>query len=255
MELNAALIIPDCHRPYHHVRAYNLMLEVAQSLGESLKEILILGDFLDVYHASSHPKHPEVQKTLVEEIEDARSALDELQYLFPDTKKVYLEGNHENRIERYLVDKAPGLFGLTSIRHLLEIDQRPNFTFLDYNANQLYQVLNSKLYSRHVPPGSSAKAAAAKALCSLVYGHIHRIEESHIVGIDGTNHVAFSVGWLGDKRKDKVFGYVPYHHQWQLGFGVVFVEPSSGLFFHQKIHILESGNKLCCVFNGKIFKG
>jgi hypothetical protein len=85
----------------------------------------------------------------------------------------------------------------------------------------------------------------------VVYGHIHRIEESHIVGLDGTNHVAFSVGWLGDKRKDKIFNYVKGHWQWQLGFGLVWVDPATNYFYHQKIHILDN---YTCVVNGKKYK-
>ena len=108
--------------------------------------------------------------------------------------------------------------------------------------------------ARHEPLSSSAKATASKALCSLVYGHIHRIEESHIVGLDGTNHVCFSVGWLGDKRKDKIFDYVKGHWQWQMGFGLVYVDTKTRIFFHHKVHILEVGNKVFCLVNGKKYE-
>lgn len=252
VDLVPCLIIPDTHRPFHHVKAYSLCMEVAQYVG--VKEIYILGDYADFYSVSSHSKDPRIFSMLEEEVVDVLAGLQELDDLFPRAKKVFIEGNHEWRLERYLTQQAPALFGVTSTYNILEFDKRPNWTFVPYGPNQSVQVAGSKLVARHEPLASSAKATASKSLCSLVYGHIHRIEESHLVGLDGTNHVVFSVGWLGDKRKDQVFSYVKTHHQWQMGFGLVWVDPSTGLFYHQKIHILEHGKTLTCVVNGKRFK-
>lgn len=251
MELETVLIVPDVHKPFHHVKAYNLMLKAAQFINP--KHIYILGDYADFYSVSSHQKHPEVFSMLKDEVVNVLMGLDQLDEMFPDAKKVFIEGNHEHRLERYLCERAPALFGVTSIEHVLELSGRPNWKFVPYGPNQQCAVAGSKLIARHEPLASSAKATAAKALCSLVYGHIHRIEESHIVGLDGSNHLSFSLGWLGDKRHDKVFDYVKNHHQWQLGFGLVYVDPKSHLFFHQKIHILEFGSKVQCVVNGKRF--
>lgn len=252
--LKLALLIPDTHRPFHDRRAYKLMISVAEFFYDQgvLSEICILGDYADIYYLNGHgPKDPAIITTLVHEIEDINDGLDELDRLFPKAKKKYIQGNHEYRFERYIQNKCPELFGITQFDHLIKIPQRSNWSYINYGPNQSYQVLGSKLTARHEPLASSAKATASKALCSLVYGHIHRIEESHLVGLDGTNHVCFSVGWLGDKRNDKIFGYVKSHHQWQLGFGLVFVDPKTGYFYHQKVHILDN---YTCVVNGKIFK-
>lgn len=248
--LKCALIIPDTHRPFHDKRAYNLMLEVATS--QKIDEVVILGDYADFYSVSSHAKDPRVFHMLEDELVDVLAGLNEIDVLFKNAKKVFLFGNHEFRFERYLVDKAPALFGVTSLEHLFEINRRPNWLTVPYGPNQKYSVLGSKLTARHEPLAPTAKGTASRALCSLVYGHIHRIEESHLVGLDGTNHVCFSVGWLGDKRQDQVFSYVKNYHQWQLGFGLVYVDSSTGYFYHQKIHILDN---YTCVVNGKKYKG
>lgn len=247
--MKLALVIPDTHRPYHDVKAYNLMMEVASFLKPN--EITFLGDYADFYCVSSHAKDPRILKMLIEEVEDVIDGFDEIDKTFPDAKKVFLEGNHEFRLERHLIDKAPALFGITSVEHVLKIDGRPNWRFVPYAPNQNHKILGSRLNARHEPLGTTAKATSQRAMASVVYGHIHRIEESHIVGLDGSNHVAFSVGWLGDKRKDKVFHYVKHHWQWQLGFGLVWVDPSNGYFYHQKVHILDN---YTCVVNGKKFK-
>jgi len=225
------------------------MIKVAQFINPH--EIVIGGDYADFYNISSHAKDPRIFQLLVDEVEDVRKGLDQLDKLFPRAKKIYIEGNHENRLERHLTDNAPALFGLTSTEHLLDINRRPNWKFVRYSPNQSYKILNSYLRCKHTPLSTSAKATATKALCSLAYFHIHTIEESHIVGLDGTNHVCFSVGWLGDKRYDKVFDYVKNHHQWQLGFGIVRVDPKTKYFYHQKIHIMDN---YTCVVDGKLFK-
>jgi hypothetical protein len=252
MMLRVSALIPDCHRPWHDKKAYSLMIKVFKWLYQNnqLNEILILGDYADIYNLTGHGKDAGVVNSLVNEIDDVNEGLDELDFLFPKSKKVYLQGNHEYRFERYINSKCPELFGITQFDHLIKIPQRTNWKYINYGPNQSYKVLDSKLTARHEPLASSAKATASKALCSLVYGHIHRIEESHLVGLDGTNHVCFSVGWLGDKRNDKIFGYVKSHHQWQLGFGLAYVDEKTGYFYHQKIHILDD---YTCVVNGKKF--
>jgi predicted MPP superfamily phosphohydrolase len=248
--LQLALLIPDTHRPYHDRKAYSLMIKVAKALKPD--EIIIGGDYADIYSLNGHGgKNPVLPSTLVEEIEDVNSGLDELDKLFPKARKVFLQGNHEYRFERYIFDKCPELFGVTEFKNLIKIDQRINWKYVHYGPNQQYRVLNSKLKAKHTPLGTSAKATATKALCSLWVNHIHTIEENHIVGLDGTNHVCFSVGWLGDKRKDDIFGYVKNHHQWQLGFGLVYVDPVTKYFFHHNVHIMDN---YTCVVNGKLYK-
>lgn len=245
-----ALLIPDTHRKWHDRRAYRLMMKVARWL--KIHEIIILGDYADIFSLNGHGnKDLSTSSLLMDEIADVNEGLDELDRMFPKAKKVYIQGNHEYRFERYIEKNCPELFGVTQFEYLIKMNQRPNWKFVPYGPNQAHKVLGSKLTARHEPLANNAKGTAAKALCSLVYGHIHRIEESHIVGLDGTNHVCFSVGWLGDKRNDKVFGYVKGHHQWQLGFGLVYVDPKTKYFYHQKIHIMDN---YTCVVNGKLFK-
>lgn len=252
MDLECVLLIPDTHRPFHHRKAYDLMLDVAKDLKP--QHVYILGDYADFYSVSSHQKDPRVFQMLQDEVVDVLGAIEQLDALLPDSKKVFIQGNHEWRLERYLLAQAPALFGVTSTEHVLGLENRPNWKFIQYCPNQMVSIAGSYLYARHEPLGSSAKATATKALCSLVYGHIHRIEQSHMVGLDGTNHVCFSVGWLGDKRKSEVFDYVKGHHQWQLGFGLAWVNPKTRLFYHKIVHILESGNKVSAVVNGKFYQ-
>jgi len=249
--LKASLIIPDCHFPWVDRKAYNLMLEVAST--QKISEVCILGDYADFFSVSSHKKDPTLPSMLDKELVSVNEALTEIDEVFPDARKVYIQGNHEFRLERYLQDQAPALYGLVDCLTLFNLHQRPRWTWVPYGPSQKYQILGSKLYARHEPFSmASPQATARKALCSLVYGHKHTREFSHIVGMDGSDHIVYSPGYLGGHRIfPKIYGYVKSHHQWQLGFDIVYVDPKTKYFYTNPTQILDD---YTCVFGGKRFK-
>ncbi len=251
MGLDLALIIPDSHIPYHDEKAYRLMIKVAKFYRKQLKEIVSLGDYGDFYSVMFHAKHPKIDQMLQTEVESINAHLDELDELFPRAKKVFIEGNHEYRLERYICDKAPSLFGITDIKLLLKLNQRKNWKFVPYGPNQQHKILNSKLMAKHEPPPGQIFSAAKEAGCSIVFGHVHRRIEGFHVNLQGVQRGAYCPGWLGDKRYKDVFGYVKNHHQWQLGFDLVFVDQNTKRYYRQGIHILDN---YTCSVNGKLFK-
>jgi len=246
VKIKRALIIPDCHIPFEDLRAYDLCLEVASYLG--IHEIVILGDYLDFYAVQSHPKDPDIPNLIQREIECGISRLDELDKLFPKANKVFICGNHCYRLDRYLRDRAPELFGLIQLPRLLGLHERDNWTWVPYGPEQKYRVLSSKLYSRHEPIGPSAKTTAQRGMCSIVFGHIHSIQEHQVVSLDGSNFRAMCPGWLGNKNH-KVFSYVKNHAQWSEGFGIANVL-ENGEFFYNTCHIIHNKTH----YNGKLFK-
>lgn len=252
MKLN--VIIPDSHIPHEDKRAFRLLHKIMRYMEKEygIHAIYILGDFADVYFAHQHGnKHPLLTNTVQAEIKAVNAELDKLDRLSPKAKKVFIEGNHEYRLERIILARCPELFGVTSLKHLLGMNTRKNWRWIDYSASQLVQISGSHLYARHEPLGPNAKATSQRAKVSLVYGHIHRAEEAHTVGVSGTSHVAFCPGWLGDKRQDLVFGYC--RPEWQLGFATAWTCEKTGKFFHHKHLFIEQGKKLMAMIDGKVF--
>lgn len=255
MGYRTALIWPDTHVPYENRTAYSLALQVGRDLGSYLDEIVFLGDFADFYSINGHgAKNPGLVGLLLREVECVNERFDEFDRLFPQTKKVFLEGNHEYRLQRYLVQRAPELFGLTDVPTLFKLRERFNWSFIPYDKRQKYQVLGSKLWARHKPPGASPKAVAAKVMGSLIYGHTHRMEETQVVSIDGQVCRIFGAGWLGDSNAG-VFDYIDNHDQWCLGFSVCHAFPD-GSFFNQLIPIIKNHQtgKYQCFFGGKLYE-
>jgi hypothetical protein len=246
-----ALVIPDCHVPYHHKKAVDIILEIATDI-EGLSEIVILGDFADFYAINSHGRHPKMMHILSEEIEAVNSLLDVIDDLFPDIKKVFIQGNHEFRLERYIINNAPALFGVTQWNLLFKLTQRPNWKSVHYGPMQCHRVLGSDLFSRHEPYSmSSAKASLSKCSSNLVYGHIHRKDYAIARRPDGKKVINFSPGWLGDLRKKDVFGYVKTPPLWEMGAAIVKVEGSSKDF---ELEFLDFDERIRCQYNGKIYK-
>ena len=246
-------LIPDTHRPFHHKKHYACMMNCLADLKPS--SIYLLGDYGDFYWMGQHgAKDPRVKSSFEEEVIDINKGLDEFDDTFPDANKVYIEGNHEYRMERWLINRAPELFGVTSIKHIFEMDSRiaTGWRWIDYRPDQAVSIEGSDLIARHEPPASDPKKALKEAMCSVVYGHIHRIEESCHRGLLGRQYVAFSCGWLGDHRKNEVFGYVKGHFKWQAGFALVWVNTRTGEFHHQIVQIMENST---CVVNGKLYRG
>jgi len=249
LKIKTALIIPDCHIPYHDRRAYELMLQVAQD--QEIDEIVILGDYADFYGVNAHGISPSVEKKLMQEVEEVIGHLEELNELFPKAKKVFIQGNHEYRLERYLKNKAPELFGLVDTRKILNLKEL-GFNYVPYTPNQKYQVMGSKLMARHEPIGGGVHAAhstVVKSGCSVIFGHIHRIQESQVVMMNDDNHRGISCGWLGDKDHEAV-SYVKSHHQWSLGFSLVKMLPNKN-FFATTVQIIDYK----CAYGDKIYEG
>jgi Calcineurin-like phosphoesterase len=252
-----ALVIPDTHRPFHHRRAYALAIKIAKKLPR-LDELIILGDYADFYGVQMHgPRHPGILPNLKEEIDDVNVGLDELDKEFAGVKKFYLEGNHEFRLERFLVQHALPLYGIYTVSSLFKMESRKNWTWVPYHADQRHQVLGSSLWARHEPFAPNPRLSVQRALVSHIYGHVHRAEESYQVGLDQKPRVAICPGWLGDKRMD-VFRYLKQTPNWSLGLSLIHMDPASGWFHHEPIRIHEIDSKkgeVRAVWNGEIITG
>ena len=214
-------------------------------------EVILLGDFADFYTISSHPRDLgfSIQNFLINEVDCVKKRLDEIDKFF-DCKKTFIEGNHEYRLARYIRDRAPQLFGYLDCPYLFDMDKRPNWTWVPYSPSQAYRVLGSNLYARHEPIGPNAKTTAQKAMANVIHGHTHRRESSQVVALDGKNYIAHSGGWLGNKNA-KSMQYVKNHHQWTLGFDIVYVCEKTKRFYITPVQIMDDYS---AVVNGKIYR-
>ncbi len=165
-------------------------------------------------------------------------------------RKVSLTGNCD-RLHRYLSKRAPALDGLegTSIPAMLGLKER-DWHYVPYKSH----IKKGKVHFTH-DVGTAGRYAAYKALDlyqhSVVTAHTHRM--SYIVEGNATGEVKLSctLGWLGDASQIDYMHKQKVAKDWALGFGVGYVEPTSGHWFIQPIPIVHYR----CVVNGVLYTG
>lgn len=242
--LEKILFIPDCHFPYQDYAGFELMMTVAKDFKPD--HIIIMGDFIDMYSVSSHDKNPKRAGRLEEEITASVDALWRIKALGAKNN-VYIAGNHEDRLTRYLMQKAPELWDRINIPTVLALDKL-GFQYVPYRSH--YQL--GKLFLTH-DTGKAGVYAHKQALDafhrSVIIGHTHRM--GYIIQGDasGDKHVGVMLGWLGDEKQVDYMHNINAIKDWTLGFGVGYLNPKTGFVYVVPVPIV----KYTCVVNGKLY--
>jgi predicted phosphodiesterase len=221
-------IIPDTPIPFHDKRAWKLNLKVIEA--RQPKVCVILGDFGDFYSVSSHNKNPKNRDLLlVDEVAAVEAELDKLDAVLPEgCKKYFIQGNHEERLERYVSSRAPDLFGMCETSALFNLKKR-GWHYTPYRQH----VKIGKVYFTHDTgkAGSSAHTQAERAFSdNAVIGHTHRMAFTIQGNSRGSPHVAAMFGWLGDINAAEYMHQINARRDWTLGFGTGWMQKSGTMF-------------------------
>ena len=168
--MTETLVIPDTHVPFHDRKAWALCLKVIRETQPS--RVVLLGDFADCLAVSHFPKSPSRAAGLGAEIASVNVELDALQEAAGKAEVIYLSGNHEWRLERYLVQKAPELFDIVEVSALMRVKQR-GWKWVPYKH---HITIGKVAYAHDI--GYSGKSAVVQSLASfggnIIFGHVHR---------------------------------------------------------------------------------
>lgn len=212
------LILPDVHAPQHDERAWKLVLKVAKAFKPY--GIVILGDFADCWSASSHRKDPKKLANLGLELDSCNHLLDDLDKL-KAKRKVYIFGNHEHRVYRYLADHAPALADLVNVEGPLRLKQR-GYEVIPYKDS--ITIADTKLTHDLDRAGKHAvHQAVEESASNIVIGHLHRFDYC-AVSAYGRTLYGMSPGWLGDCSRQDYKHRIKAEREWQLGFAVGYEE-------------------------------
>ncbi|TXH10186.1 MAG: hypothetical protein E6R04_06025 [Spirochaetes bacterium] len=220
------------------------MLQVAHAIKP--KTIAIMGDFADGETLSAHPATKPGQRDFEDELSEVNKCLDQLDRIGAD-KKVYVCGNHEFRLDRFLMDRAPAMFRSIQWTRLLNLRER-GWDWVPYRKS----VKIGKLHLTHDTgtAGINAHRQAAKAFGgSSVIGHTHRMAYEVTGRFDGSPYLASMLGWLGDAEKAAEYMHEAKAAEWVHGFGVFYMEPN-GIVHLQPVPIVNG----TCVVNGKLYR-
>ncbi len=242
-------LLPDVHAPYHDARAFRCALRVIA--GGGFHTVVCLGDFADFAAVSSHPKDPSRLLPFDAEVLGVNKALDQLDAACKKGRvkaKLYLEGNHETRLKRYVLAIAPELRTFVDWRDMLHLDRR-NWAMTPYKES--IEIGHLRLSHDFGRAGVNAARESCRDMGgSVAFGHTHRMQVHYQGQLDGSRHVGATLGWLGDPEA------IDYRHKDAVrrdsvhGFGVVDVL-ANGWFWLQSVPIIEG----VAVVNGVVFRG
>lgn len=242
--LRRVLFIPDSHIPFHDVKAFDLMLRAAEIFRPDT--IVVLGDFADFYSVSAHDKNPTRVSNLEYEVgivREKRAALDKL----GASRKIFIEGNHEFRLARYLASNAPAVFKMLTVPELFQLPEN-GWEFVPYKTSCKL----GKLHLTH-DTGTAGQNAHRQSMNafqgSTIIGHTHRMEFSVMGNADGPPQVGAMFGWLGGFEDVDYLHAITAKRNWVHGFGIGHQE-ASGVIHLQPIPIV---NGTCCVL-GQLVK-
>lgn len=262
--------------PFHDERAIDIALQIVKDINPT--DIVVLGDFMDLPTHGRFEMTEEYAHTMNLSLAYGHRMLATLRALAPKANIVYLEGNHEKRLEK--ANKANMLFNfgirqegnlenfpVLSIPHLLSLDRLGVKYIEGYPAGKYW--LNQRLQVIHGQKVNSSGSTAAKLAksenASTIMGHIHRIEshyDTQNVYEGGRTNAAFSPGCLC-----RIDGAVPSYHNgnrlsgqpvknfenWAQGLAVVSFVEGDGPFNYEQIYINTHENYRT-MYRGKVYE-
>jgi predicted phosphodiesterase len=243
--VDRVLILPDTHAPYHDERAWKLAIKIGRAFKPDT--LVHMGDLADFYAVSSHSKDPTRAMSLKDEILDVRRLRRQMDSLGAE-RRIFIEGNHEDRLRRYLQDKAPHLFGLVSADELIQLSEN-GWEFIPYRKSAKV----GKVWFTH-DTGTAGKYSTARASetfqHSVVIGHHHAIQY-HVAGdATGKYQVGAQFGWLGDISKVDYMHQIKVRRTWALGIGLGYHDKLTGAVYLTPVPFI---NYRACV-EGRVFE-
>lgn len=289
----SAVVLPDIQAGFYRAQDGTLVsthddqaIELAYSLIKAVRpsKVILVGDNLDLPDFSTkYVVTPAFQQTTQETINWTTRFCAQLRALAPEAEIVWLSGNHEERMPKWLAMNARAAFGLRrgllsdeiperwpvlSVPYLCRmeefgIDYRPGYPAANvWITDRLKVIHGDKVKSN----GSTAHMYLSREKVSVIYGHIHRREwaETTREDHDGSHTImAASPGCLA-----KINGAVPSFHQgldldgrpivrhenWQQGIAVVDYNTQDGRFNYNPVAFHREGSTLWAKYSGKEYK-
>jgi len=216
------LIVSDIHLPYHDIDAIEIALEKAYK--NNVDSIYLNGDILDFYQVSRFTKEGGAM-SIKEERDMFFEFIGWIKSNF-DVPIYYKAGNHEERLAKYINDKAPDLAQLPelSLSGFLKLDEL-DVQFVDGRQKALMGkliVVHGHEFGESIfSPVNPARGLFLRAKSSTLAGHNHQTSEHHENNLKNDSMACFSTGCLCQLTPNyRPFAYTKWNH----GFAIVEID-------------------------------
>jgi predicted phosphodiesterase len=231
-------IFSDIHVPYHNIDCLTAAIEYCKK--DRIDALLLNGDTIDCHRLSRFVKDPK-KRNFKLELDTFKALFDVLEKQLKC--KIYFKvGNHEERYEHFLYEKAGELVGIEEFEFENIIKARARG--IDVISDKRYMLLNNLagIHGHEYVGGISAPVNPARGLflrgkVSCFQGHNHQTSEHTEPTMTGKMVTTWSLGCMSELHP----AYMPLN-KWNHGFAVVDLDDNGEDF--------EFRNKR--VFKGKV---
>ncbi len=225
-------ILSDIHLPYHDNTALKTALKKLYEY--EVDTIILNGDIVDFYSVSFWERDPD-KRNLQRERELSIKALTKIREIFRDVNIIYKEGNHEERLEKFLSRKAPELYQVEELKvdKFIKLDDM-NISYINnkkrIEAGDL-DIIHGHEY-RSFASVNIAISFLRKTFQNVLLGHFHKKQEDTKRSIRDSLSGAWVVGCLCHLKPD----YSP-NNDWTHGFA--FIELFDNGHFQVYNHLIQ----------------
>lgn len=216
------LIVSDIHLPYHDINAIEIALEKAYK--DNVDSIYLNGDILDFYQVSRFTKEGGAM-SIKEERDMFFEFIGWIKSNF-DVPIYFKAGNHEERLAKYINDKAPDLAQLPelSLSGFLKLDEL-DIQYVDGRQKammgKLIVVHGHEFGESIFSPVNPARGLFLRAKSTTLAGHNHQTSEHHENNLKNDSMACFSTGCLCQLTPNyRPFAYTKWNH----GFAIVHID-------------------------------
>ena len=173
--------------PTHDEAAISILLSLIKEMQPEL--VVMVGDNLDLPEMGKYLTYPAYAQTTQAAIDRATMLCAQLRAAAPYARIIWLAGNHEERMPKYILTNAGAAYGLRkgntpeswpvlSVPYLCRMEEYgveyfPGYPAADFWVNKKLRIIHG---DRVKSSGSTAHVYLNAEKTSVIYGHIHRIE-------------------------------------------------------------------------------
>lgn len=171
------IIIGDAHVPFQDNDVVRVVMKLIRRLRPD--NVIMNGDMLDCVQLSRFNHAPLEPSSLGAHVVELGKLITAVQKY---ANVIYIEGNHEARVQKYINDNAPELHGLIDVESLINNELRapiqyvrtvPTESMLEWHDDLLIGHFNiARKYTCY-----TAKALIERFQTNIVQGHTHRLGE------------------------------------------------------------------------------
>lgn len=224
VDFETAGILSDIHLNFHDSQALEVALEHLEY--QAPDTIILLGDVVDFYAISFFQRDPEL-RNLVNEVKSLRQFLQHLRGRFPKARIIYKDGNHEERLQRYVWERIPEISALMThdgVRVFsMEFIANSSSVGVELVGDKRPILLGEHLHLLHghefrkpmTNPVNPARGLFLRTGCNAMCGDLHQTSQHTESGLAKTVST-YSIGCLCELHP----AYMPLN-KWNHGFATV----------------------------------